>query len=217
MENRCRREHPLLKYKTNSLGYIAMVNIEITDSAQEYLLGLLVKQECEGIGVRLFITDPGTSKAETCIAYSRPGEEQDDDLVIQLKGFYAFVEKRSLPFLEDAKVDYAADRLGGQLSIRAPNSRLPQIGPDSLIEDRINYVLHNEVNPGLAAHGGKVSLEDIDDGVAVLQFGGGCQGCGMVDVTLKEGVQRTLLERIPELKGVRDITDHTDRAGAYYK
>lgn len=202
---------------TKTLGYKAMVNIEITESAQEYLLGLLAKQDCEGIGVRLFITDPGTSKAETCIAYSRPGEEQADDLILELKGFRAFVEKRSLPFLEDAKVDYALDRLGGQLSIRAPNSRTPRIGPDSSLEDKINYILHNEVNPGLAAHGGNVSLEDVDDGVAVLQFGGGCQGCGMVDVTLKEGVQRTLLDQIPELRGVRDITDHTDRTAAYYR
>lgn len=194
-----------------------MADIEITDSAQEYLLGLLAKQECEGIAVRLFITDPGTPKAETCIAYSRPGEEQGDDVILELKGFRAFLEKRSIPFLEDAKVDYAADRLGGQLSIRAPNSRTPKVGADSSIEDRINYILHSEVNPGLAAHGGKVSLEDIDDGVAVLQFGGGCQGCGMVDVTLKEGVQRTLMEKVPGLKGVRDITDHTDRSAAFYK
>ncbi len=194
-----------------------MATIEITDSAQEYLRGLLAKQECDGIGVRLFITDPGTPKAETCIAYCRPGEEQDDDVILELQGFRGFLEKRSIPFLEDARVDYAADRLGGQLSIRAPNSRTPKVGADSSIEDRINYILHSEVNPGLAAHGGKVSLEDIDDGVAVLQFGGGCQGCGMVDVTLKEGVQRTLMERVPELKGVRDITDHTDRSAAFYK
>jgi len=73
------------------------------------------------------------------------------------------------------------------------------------------------VNPGLAAHGGQVSLEDIVDNVAVLQFGGGCQGCGMVDVTLKEGVEKTLMSRIPELSGVRDVTDHTDTSHAFYK
>ncbi len=194
-----------------------MNQVEITESAQVYLAELLAKQECEGIGIRLFITDPGTSKAETCIAYCRPGEEQEDDVVLTLNGFNAYIEKRSLAFLEDAKVDYAADRLGGQLSIRAPNSRLPRINDGSPIEDKINYVLHNEVNPGLAAHGGQVSLEDVDEGVAVLQFGGGCQGCGMVDVTLKEGVERTLMEKIPELKGVRDVTDHSDRTQAFYK
>ena len=194
-----------------------MAQIEITPSAQNYLAGLLDKQEAEGIGIRLFVADPGTPKAETCIAYCRPGEEQPDDLILELDSFRAYLEKRSLPFLEDAKVDYAEDRMGGQLTIRAPNSRMPQVRDDSPVEDKINYVLYNEVNPGLAAHGGMVTLVDVVDGFAVLQFGGGCQGCGMVDVTLKEGVERTLIERVPELAGVRDTTDHTDRSQAYYR
>ncbi|MBV1932010.1 MAG: Fe-S biogenesis protein NfuA [Porticoccaceae bacterium] len=194
-----------------------MADLDITESAQEYLAGLLEKQDTEGMSIRLFVADPGTPKAETCIAYSKPGEEQDDDVVLALKGFTAYVEKRSLNFLDDAKVDYSPDRLGGQLSIRAPNSRLPQVRDDSPIEDKVNYILHDEINPGLASHGGNVTLEEMDNGIAVLQFGGGCQGCGMVDVTLKEGVEKTLLEKIPELKGVRDITDHTDTTQAFYK
>ena len=194
-----------------------MSKLEITPSAQTYLAGLLEKQDCEGIAIRLFISDPGTPKAETCISYCKPGEEQDDDEIMELDGLRAYVEKRSEPFLEDAKVDYAEDRLGGQLSIRAPNSRTPKVSEDSPLEDKINYVLYNEINPGLASHGGLVSLEEIVDDVAVLQFGGGCQGCGMVDVTLKEGVEKTLLTQIPQLKGVRDITDHSDTSQAFYK
>ena len=88
---------------------------------------------------------------------------------------------------------------------------------DSPIEDKVNYVLYDEINPGLAAHGGQVTLEEMDGDIAVLQFGGGCQGCGMVDVTLREGVEKTLMERIPELGGVRDVTDHSDTSQAFYK
>lgn len=194
-----------------------MLNIKISESAQKYLGELLLKQDCEGIGIRMFVSDPGTPKAETCIAYCRPGETKEDDLTMEYQPFNAYFEKRSLPFLEDATVDYADDKFGGQLTIRAPNSRMPAVSDDSSVEDKINYVLYSEINPGLASHGGEVSLEEVVEDIAVLRFGGGCQGCGMVDVTLKEGVEGTLLEKIPELKGVRDVTDHTDTSKAYFK
>ena len=191
--------------------------VNITESAQEYLQELLAKQDAEGISIRMFVSNPGTSQAETCIAYCRPGEEQEGDEVVEYAGFKAYFEGRSLPFLEDAKVDYAADQMGGQLTIRAPNSKMPQVTDDSPVEDRINYVLYNDVNPGLAAHGGQVELQEFtQDGYAILKFGGGCQGCSAVDLTLKEGVEKTLKEKIPELAGVRDMTDHTDKSNAYY-
>lgn len=192
--------------------------VTITEPAQEYLAELLKKQDCEGIGIRVFILDPGTPKAETCISFCRPGEEKTEDERKSYDHFDAWVEKRSIPFLEDAVVDYAKDSMGGQLTIKAPNSRLPKIRDDSPLEDRINYVLYNEINPSLASHGGVVSLEEIvDDSVAVLKFGGGCQGCGMVDVTLKEGVEKTLIEQVPGLTGVRDVTDHSNRENAYFQ
>jgi Fe/S biogenesis protein NfuA len=94
---------------------------------------------------------------------------------------------------------------------------MPQVSDDSPIEDKINYVLYNDINPGLASHGGNVTLEKYtDEGFAILKFGGGCQGCSAVDVTLKEGVEKTLMEKIPEVKGVRDMTDHSDTTNAYF-
>ena len=192
--------------------------ITITESAQEYLAELLKKQDCEGIAIRVFIIDAGTPNAETCISFCRPGEEQGDDEVKDYKDFKAFIEQKSIPFLEDAVVDYAANEFGGQLTIKAPNSRLPKLGADSTLADRINYVLYNEINPALASHGGNVSLEEVfEDTVAVLRFGGGCQGCGMVDVTLKDGVEKTLMEQVPEITEVRDVTDHSQRENAYYR
>lgn len=192
--------------------------INITESAQEYLAELLKKQDCEGIAVRIFILDAGTPKAETCISFCRPGEEQENDELKAYPAFNAYIEQRSVPYLKDANVDYAKDAMGGQLTIKAPNSRLPQIQEDSSIQDRVNYVLYNEINPSLASHGGMVTLEEMfEDTIAVLKFGGGCQGCGMVDVTLKEGVEKTLLEQIPQLTEVRDITDHSQRENAYFK
>jgi Fe/S biogenesis protein NfuA len=192
--------------------------IEITESAQDYLVELLSKQDDPNIGIRIFITDPGTPTAETCLAYCRPGEEQEDDEKVDHARFVCWIDQRSIPFLEEALVDYAADRMGGQLTIKAPNSKVPKVSDDSPLEDRVNYILHSQVNPGLAAHGGMVSLvELVDDEIAVLQFGGGCQGCGMVDMTLKDGVEKALLEQLPQLKAVRDITDHTETENAFYK
>lgn len=193
-----------------------MSAITITEAAQDYLADLLSKQNTTGISIRIFITQPGTPHAETCIAYCKPGEEKPEDTVLALKSFTAHLDAVSEPFLEDAVVDYATDRMGGQLTIKAPNAKVPMVNADSPINDQINYYLQTEINPGLASHGGQVSLIDIEDGIAILKFGGGCQGCGQADVTLKEGIEKTLLERIPQLKGVSDVTDHSNRENAYY-
>lgn len=191
--------------------------IEISKAAKDYLQELLSKQD-DVCGIRIFVAQPGTPHAETCIAYCRPGEEEADDILIEYENFAAYFEKRSEPYLIDATVDFQEDRMGGQLTIKAPNARTPSVNEDSPLEDRINYVLHNEVNPGLAAHGGMVSLVEVIEGnTAVLQFGGGCQGCAAVDITLKQGVEKSLIEQIPELIAIKDATDHTMAENAYYQ
>ena len=156
--------------------------------------------------------------AETCIVYCKAGEEERDDQLLELKKIKVFLDNASLPFLKDTKVDYNPDKFGGQLTIRAPNAKTPNLKEDSSIEEKINYYLYSEVNPSLASHGGEVHLvEVIDNSKAVLKFGGGCQGCGMVDLTLKDGVEKTLKENIPELSEIVDSTDHSQRENAYYK
>ena len=192
--------------------------IEITKSAEEYLFKLIKDKNEVDLSIRIFITDPGTSKAETCLAYCNPDEIITDDIIINLELITVYVEKRSLPFLKDTIVNFDKDNFGGQLTIKAPNARLPNISKDSSIEDKINYVIYNEINPMLESHGGDVSLIEFNDkGIAILQFGGGCQGCGMVDLTLKEGIEKSLVEQIPEVVGVKDVTDHTIDENAYYK
>ena len=192
--------------------------IEISASAQSYLGELLAKQEDDNVAIRVFVSQPGTPHAETCIAYCRPGEEQEGDMSVAYDAFTAWFEERSVPYLEDAVVDFQEDQMGGQLTIKAPNARVPKVGDDAPLEDRINYVLYNEINPGLAAHGGMVTLmEIVEENVAILQFGGGCQGCSAVDITLKNSVERSLLEQVPELSAIRDVTDHTFQDNAYYR
>ena len=192
--------------------------INISDPAQEYLRDLLSKQDKSGIGVRIFVERPGTPHAECCMAYCPEGEQETDDVRYEYDGFHAWVDGKSVRYLEDASIDFKADSMGGQLTFRAPKSRVPDISEDASIEERINYVLYAEINPGLAAHGGNVQLLELtEENVAVLEFGGGCQGCSVVDVTLRDGVEKTLKDRIPELAGVRDKTDHSVRENAYFK
>jgi Fe/S biogenesis protein NfuA len=192
--------------------------VNITQSAEKYLAKLLKDKNETDIAIRIFISDPGTPRAETCLAYCKPEEAEQDDIILNLKSITVHIEKRSIPFLVDSEVNFDNDTFGGQLTIKAPNARLPNVSPDSPAEDRINYVIYNEINPMLESHGGEVSLlEFTEKGEAILQFGGGCQGCGMVDVTLKDGIEKTLIEQIPELNSVVDSTDHTLKDNAYYK
>jgi len=192
--------------------------LTITESAEKYLDELLGSQEKDTVGIKIFVSEPGTPRAETCIAYAKEEESLEDYLLIEELSFSLLLEKSSLDFIKDAVVDYSPDKFGGTLTIKAPNAKLPQLNENASIEDKINYVLYSEINPSLASHGGEVSLvEVVDKETAVLQFGGGCQGCGMVDLTLKDGVEKTLLEQVDGLKGVMDVTDHSYRENAYYK
>ena len=195
-----------------------MDEMNITPSAQEYLADLLSNQEEDTTGIKIFVSEPGTPRAETCIAYAKQDEDFSEFRFIEEFDFSLYLEEKSIDFLKDAEVDYSPDKFGGTLTIKAPNAKLPQISEDASIEDKINYVLYSEINPGLASHGGEVSLiEVLNEETAILQFGGGCQGCGMVDLTLKDGVEKTLLEQVEGLKSVKDVTDHSYRENAYYK
>ena len=192
------------------------IEIDLSASAQDYLKGLLSKQEDDVLGIRIFINDYGTPKAETCIAYAREGDIKENSIIRNYSGFIAYYDFDSWKYLEKAKVDYSPDKMGGQLTIKAPNSKMPQVNDDSPLTDKINYILYTEINPSLASHGGEVSLMKIDDdNFAVLRFCGGCQGCGSVELTLKDGVEKTLMQKLPELAGVKDMTDHSDKSNAY--
>jgi len=192
--------------------------ISITENAREYLRDLLDRQGSPGMGVRIFVERPGTPHAECCMAYCPPGEQEESDVRYDYDGFHAWIEGKSVRYLEDASIDFKKDSMGGQLTFRAPKSRVPDIGPDATLEERINHILYAEINPSLAAHGGNVQLLELtEDKVAILEFGGGCQGCSAVDMTLKSGVEKTLKERVPELSAVRDKTDHSVRDNAYFR
>lgn len=137
-----------------------------------------------------------TPRAETCIAYCRTEDIQEDDAEEDFGLFRAWFQGRSIPFLEDALVDYNKDKFGGQLTIKAPNAKMPRVNDDSPVEDRINYILYNEVNPSLAAHGGEVSLVEVtSDQFAILQFGGGARVVARLALHLRTVWRKPFLNR----------------------
>lgn len=120
------------------------------------------------------------------------------DTALKFDLLTAYVDELSAPYLEDAEIDFVTDQLGSQLTLKAPNAKMRKVADDAPLMERVEYMLQSQINPQLAGHGGRVSLMEItEDGYAILQFGGGCNGCSMVDVTLKEGIEKQLLNEFP--------------------
>lgn len=192
--------------------------IQIDDSAQRYF-GQLIAQQGEGIlGVLLRVEGAGTPSAECKLEFCERSDLAGTEWIVECEGFSLYVDADAVAHLEGASIAFERQATGGQLTIRAPNLKGRVPGADASLVDRIRYVLDSEINPGLAAHGGRVQLEAVEaDGTAVLRFGGGCHGCGMVDVTLRDGIERTLRERVPEITGVRDATDHSTGRTPYMR
>ncbi|XBS69522.1 Fe-S biogenesis protein NfuA [Acerihabitans sp. KWT182] len=190
--------------------------IRITDAAQEHFAKLLANQET-GTQIRVFVINPGTPNAECGVSYCPPDAVEATDTALPFDKITAYVDKLSAPYLQDAEIDFVTDKLGSQLTLKAPNAKMRKVSDDAPLIERVEYVLQSQINPQLAGHGGQVTLMEItDDNLAILQFGGGCNGCSMVDYTLKEGIEKELLEKFPELKGVRDLTEHQRGEHSYY-
>ena len=191
--------------------------IEITPLAQDYFRQLLEDQEESGAGLRISVVNPGTPKAGCDLQFCPPGAEEGGDVRVEFSAFNLFVDAESSDWLKEAVIDFEQDATGGQLTIKAPNIKGSMPGADAPLAERVAWVLETEINPGLAGHGGMVMLEGVTDAQeVVLRFGGGCHGCGMADVTLKDGIESTLKGHFPEIAAVLDATDHSTGENPYY-
>ena len=192
--------------------------IDISERAQQHFLRLLSQQGTDGLGIRLRVTAAGTPAANCELEFCEPADLLGGEWTIECAGFNFHVDGDSASWLDNATIDFEPNATGGQLNIRASKIKGNVPGTEAGLIERVRYVLEAEVNPKLASHGGRVTLLEIDaDGVVLLQFGGGCHGCGMVDVTLKQGVEKTLRERVPEITAVRDATDHSGATSPYFE
>lgn len=192
--------------------------IEITPVAQAHFKKLLEPQK-EGTSIRVFVINPGTPKAECGVSYCPPEAVESSDTRFNYEGFDALVDDVSLAFLEEAFIDLVEEEMGTQLTLKAPNAKMRKVKGDAPLIERVEYVIQVQINPQLASHGGFIKLLEItNDNVAIIEFGGGCNGCSQVDLTLKEGIEKELLEEFSgELNAVRDITEHQSGDHSFYK
>ncbi len=190
--------------------------INISPVAQQHFQRLIEQQDEPGLGIRLSALRGGTPAADCHLEFCGAADLAGDEWALDCEGFTLWVEAGSVSFLDGAEIDLREEGAGSALSIRAPRLKGDVPGAEASLVERVRYVMDAEINPGVASHGGRVHLEEVRaDGTVVLRFGGGCHGCGMADVTLKQGIEKTLMTRIPEITAVVDATDHSTGANPY--
>jgi Fe/S biogenesis protein NfuA len=190
--------------------------IQISDSAQSHFRKLIEREALPGLGVRLSAVHPGTARADVRLEFAEPEELKGDEWAVDCDGFTLWLEAASVSYLDGAEIDYETQATGGQLQIRAPKIKGEVPSDSASLVERVRWLVENEINPQLAQHRGHVSVQEVTaGGVVVLRFGGGCHGCGMADVTLKQGIEKTLMEKVPGVTAVRDATDHETGAAPY--
>ena len=186
--------------------------IDISDEAMNYILDKLDLEEGKTQGIEIIVDPKSDRKANYSIEFVNLSDTASDKISIDFKNFHVFVAKASVPYLEGTEIKINEDQ---NLAAFNPNMSITKLS--GTVEEQIQHVLDEEVNPMVASHGGVVSLLEVKDGSAYLEFGGGCQGCGMIDVTLKQGVEVMIKEQIPEIEAIYDVTDHAEGTNPYYQ
>ena len=189
--------------------------LTITDLAQTKIVELIDKSPNPVKGLRIGATSVSPLKVDYRMAFIAQGQENDDDTVIPYDGFDVYVDPDSSGNVQEATVDYVEGLMGSGFRIERPRD-LPE-GVDGSLLDRVQHVLDEKINPAVSGHGGRVSLIDLKEKTVFLQLEGGCQGCGMADVTLKQGIEVMIKESVPEIEEIYDVTDHANGKNPYYR
>jgi Fe/S biogenesis protein NfuA len=149
------------------------------------------------------------------------------DWVDSLDGLALIVPGQSIEKIRGSVLDLSPDADGGGMVIKNPNRPLParrspaMSGPppdlSGDVAQRLLQVLNEQINPAIAAHGGRADLVAVDDDTAYLRLSGGCAGCGMAAVTLSQGIEVAIRESVPEIANIVDVTDHASGTNPYYE
>ncbi|HZR45562.1 MAG TPA: NifU family protein [Candidatus Manganitrophaceae bacterium] len=201
--------------------------IQITEMAKKRIKALMLNQEEQHDkkieGLRLVVKGM-IPNVEYSLAFVEAGKKEPSDTSVEVEGIQVFMEAKHASFLEDVKIDFinSLERSGFKVDnpkvitakpVETPGAKADLTTPEA---KAVQKVLDTEINPAVAGHGGYISLVDVKDQVAYIRLGGGCQGCGMADVTLKQGVVVAIKKAIPEIKEVLDVTDHAGGSNPYF-
>ena len=194
------------------IGGVDASFFDISRKAQDHIKKFLNASSEKIQGVSIIIETKTERKANYSIQFIELSDTPAENISIDFENIPVLVSKEVIPYLEGTEVDLN-DK--GELEAFNPSMSITEISGS--VEEQIQHVLDEEVNPMVASHGGVVSLLEVKDHNAYLEFGGGCQGCGMIDVTLKQGVEVMIKAQIPEIEAIYDVTDHAGGTNPYYQ
>ena len=199
--------------------------LDMTNAAYNKVTGFL-HQVAEPERQAMWVEVTGTSANQwTCSISLKPLDAAAPyDAIVRHRDLAIVIPERDFDKVRGATIDWLEDPFGTSgLRVDNPNTPSPAIGappPADLSGDvaqRVIQVLDQQVNPTIAAHGGRAELVAVEQATAYLRLGGGCQGCGMATVTLSQGIERAIIQAVPEITGVVDVTDHQSGTNPYFE
>jgi Fe/S biogenesis protein NfuA len=197
--------------------------LTVTATARDKILELRAQEdEPDSLGLRIEVTGVQGVEYTYDLTFD-PVSEADEaagDLVEAQGDLPVIIPGESVDSLRGATLDLPTTDGQQGLVLRNPNRPDPLSGMHleltGSVEDKVRQLLDGQINPSLAMHGGFAALERVDDDVVYVTMGGGCQGCAVSAMTLREGIARSIKEAIPEVSEVMDTTDHALGENPYY-
>lgn len=187
--------------------------VTVTDAAREKILEIMEMQNIAGRGsIRVGIAGRGPAGFNYSMSLDEDAQPSEGEAVQDEGQFKILIEGASVEKLRGAAIDFVGQLVGGGFKIDNPNS----VWDDPLAAE-IQALIDSQINPGVASHGGFVELLDVKDSRVYVRMGGGCQGCGMASVTLKQGVEVLIKQQFPQIEAVVDTTDHAGGENPYYQ
>ncbi len=190
--------------------------ITFTDEARERVLAFMEMEDGELV-VKIEVLDSSPLAPRYDLALIEASERGEADETLDGGGFGLVVDSESAVLLDGATVDWVETIRGSGFKVENPNIKpIGEATPAGPLVERAKHVIEYQINPSIAGHGGAVNLIDVRDDVIYLEMQGGCQGCGMAAMTLAQGIRRILLEALPEIRDIVDVTNHNAGANPYY-